>query len=169
MRGQTNVAASAATVLVVAMLILVGVVIYGYFMQATPHDLPYFNESMCTTCSALTQYEFNHWPINNGTSSVLTCTNATGGLVLGSGSVKNATSGFNIIDSRYLNLTTPPLGTDTYANVVCDYYYDAATADQESFWSNATQNGLAGFAIISVIVIVLVAVAIIGIVLLLKG
>jgi hypothetical protein len=167
MKAQASVVASAATVAVVSVLLLVGAVIYGYFMQATPHDLPYFNESLCTTCTPLAQYEFDHYYINNDTT--LTCTNLTGTTKLGSGNVANASTGFNIVGGRYLNLTRPAAWQTTYVNVTCDYYYDAATADQESFWSNATQNGLAGFAVLSVIVIVIVAVAIIGIIVLLKG
>jgi hypothetical protein len=167
MRGQAAVVASASTVIIVAVLILVGSVVFGYFMQATPHDLPYYNESMCTTCSELTLYELDHYYVNNDTR--LTCSNATGELALANGVTLNASTGFNLVEQRYINLTTLPRSNQSYSNVKCDYFQDTATNDQESFWSNASQNSLAGFAIISVIIIVLVAVSIIGIIVLLKG
>lgn len=173
MRGQTSVVATAGTVIVVAVLLVVGAVIYGYFMQSTPHDLPYFKEVMCTTCTPLALYSFGHYPINNDTT--LTCGNASSTTGLTNGRVANATTGYNIVADgsagghRYLNLTTPAAWSDYYQKVQCNYYYNVASNDQETFWSNASQNGLAGFTVLSVMLIVLVATAIIVIIVLLKG
>jgi len=164
-KGQA--VATAGTMVIAAVFILVGVMVYAYTLEATPHDTAYINESICNgTCTNGTNYDFDYQPILNDTT--LTCY-ANGTITMTNGIQNGICLGFDIVDSRgALNITNMS-STCEYQNVSCDYTYDWATADQQTFWTQASNTSFGGFVLISVAAIVLAAVAVVSYVLLLRG
>jgi len=160
MKGQAGPIASVASVVLVAVFVLVGAIVYGYASNATPHDITYSNETICTaTCSPHTIYEMDHWPILN--NSALICYNTSSDILVRGGE-------YNVFNGRYINLTNT--SDVTYQpQINCTYTYDWASAGQQGFYDNTTENAFSAFILTSVIVIVLAAVGILGIVLLIRG
>lgn len=169
MKGQAAIIPAIASLIFIAVFILVGMVVYGYTSEATPHDDLKFNESICTTCVARTLYTLDYYPALNG--STLVCSNASGTTAL-VWDTANTSLGYHLTetDRRYINLTQNGLSASNYENVRCDYTYDWATiTGQDEFWDSTTASSFAGFALVSVALIVIASVAIIGIVLMMRG
>ena len=168
MKGQAAIIPAVASLIFIGVFILVGMVVYGYASEATPHDDLKFNESICTTCIAHTLYELDYYPALNG--STLVCSNATGTAAL-VWDTANTSLGYHMTSNRYINLTQYWNATaSNYANVRCDYTYDWATiTGQDEFWDSSTSSSYAGLALVSVAVIIIASVAIIGVVLMMRG
>ena len=178
MKGQAT-AATVGSIAVVAVLIIVGAMVYGYAAIATPHDYAIKNETLFTgyAPSGATYY-FQFSPVNNGSSAYdntsIQCFNnsGTGYLYNGGG---NDTGRYSLTDRsgdaglRGITLTHDDGNNYRYKDVQCNYVYDFATSDQEAFHGTNVSNTGAGFGLLAVLAIVLAAVAIITIVALLKG
>lgn len=164
-KGQGNVITAIAVIPIAVISLLIGFWVYGSVSDIVPHDKNYRNETLCTSCSLQTSYEFDHYPILNGSS--LTCTNNTGALVLTNG-VANPTgcNGYNIVDHRYLNLTNATSTDCTFLNVKCDYTHDEANANEQGFYDSSTASINSSFTLGSVAPVIFAAVIIIGAVLL---
>lgn len=166
MKAQATVA-SIVTVVVVLITMLLGMTVFSYVADVTPHDQTINNESICTTCvngsNGGTTYTFDYTPVLN--DSTLICYNDSINLMT-NGLAGPTCLGYNIVGLSSINITNTSVDCQT-ENVVCTYTYDWATADEQSFWDNSTDNSFGGFILASIIVIVLAAIAIITIVLLL--
>lgn len=160
-----------STILIIGVMILVGMTVYGYFAQITPHDFPYINETISGTYASGQAYygAFTNKPINNDTT--LVCyngsTSTAANLMTNGGG--NISLRFNIVENTYFNITHTGYSAARYNNIACSYYFDWAANEQQTFWNNATTTSFAGFVLSMVIVIVLAASAIIGYVVLLRG
>ena len=161
MKGETPVAVTGGIILV-AVMVIVGAVTYGYVASVTPHDRLIANESACAAgCTEQSNYSVTYPPLIN--DSTLACYNATGALTRGS----NGNGGINI-NNDGKSIYFPGI-KGSYHSVNCTYTYDWASADQNSFWTNNIDTTGAGFAVMAVAAILLAAVGLITIVVLLKG
>lgn len=175
-KGQTSIMPVAMGIVVAVVLVLIGTFVYALIAQGAPHDTVYLNETLCSgacvngsVSPTAVLYEFDHSPMLNESS--LVCYNASLAIMT-RGDSYGTCLGYNIVENRYLNITnTSGAATSrcSIRDVVCTYTYDWATTDQQSFWNNATSNAFSGFVLLSIVGIVLAAVAIISVVLLLKG
>lgn len=166
--------AAATTIVVTAVMVVIGLTIYGLITNVYPHEKPYFNESLCTTCvngstsGTATTYAFNNIPIFNDSS--LVCHNDS--LAVMTNGVTDITTclGYNVIDNSLLNITNSSNDASCQiSNVVCTYTHDDSNANEEAFYRTNTSVTFAGFDLLSIAVIILAAIAILAIILFLRG
>lgn len=171
-KGQAQAVVPIAAIILIAVFIPVTALIYGYVADATPHDKTYTNESICTTCvngsNGGTTYLFDHVPVINDTT--LVCSNNTGATAMVNGVASGTCLGYNVLNDGTVNITNTsgPNGCEI-SNMRCTYTHNWASDDQENFWDSTTDTTWSGFALISVLVIVIASVVIIGFVMLFKG
>ena len=179
MKGQAQILAGIATVIFIAVMVLVGSLVFAYVADITPHDRTIHNESICgTTCingstsGTARTYQFDYIPVlddatmicyNNSANKTLTniMTNAGAGAVCGEYDIEN-NNAINISN------TSAPNGCNV-TGVECTYTYNWANANEQAFFNTNTTNTYAAFVLAAVLVIVLAAVVIVGIVLLMRG
>jgi len=158
-------------VVVAALMVLIGTMVYAYVADTTPHDQKFVNESICTTnCAQNVLYPLANVPITDTASDLVCYVNVSSGAT--SVLAASTTNGYQNIGSKYINLTNSsaaPTGDYTYRNVSCSYTYDWASADQETFYGTATSNAFSGMIMASIIVVVLATVAILGLVMFLRN
>jgi len=166
-RGQSSIMMMTGNVILIAVMVLIGLVVYGYVADVTPHDVDYTNESICTTCvngtNGGTTYTFDNTPVYNDTS--ISCSNASGTTAMTNGVEDGTCLGFNVDTDGTINITnTSAENACQILNMECDYTYDWATDDEDSFWGTTTSQSFSGFIIAGIIAIVLAAVAIVSII-----
>ena len=169
MKGQAAIIPAVASLIFIGVFILVGMVVYGYASEATPHDDLKFNESLIAGIGVNnTLYEFDYYPVINST---VVCSNASGAVAMTNGIVDETCLGYNVVSLRYLNFTNSTAADNCQiSDVKCDYTYDWATiTGQDEFWDSTTASSFAGFTLVSVAVIIIAYVAVISIVLLMRG
>ncbi len=167
MKGQAQILGAASVVVVVVSMTLIGLLVYGLISNVYPHDQLINNETRCTTCDNETLYRFTNTPILN--DSTLICFNDSADLMT-NGVVEQTCLGYNIVGLKDLNITNTS-STDfcQISNVVCTYTFDEANTNEQSFYNNNTDITFSGFTLLSIAGIILAAVAIVLLVLLLKG
>lgn len=168
MKGQAQIFAAGATVIVVLAMTLIGLTIYGLVSDTYPHDHLVFNETICTTCVNGTGYTFDYPPVINDTTMV--CYNNSVNLMT-HGTNDPTCLGYNILTSNtILNITnTSTVNNCQISDLVCTYTYDEANTLEQSFFDNNTSVTFSGFGLLSIAGIVLAAIAIVILVLFLRG
>ena len=169
MKGQAQIFAAGAVVVVVLAMTLIGLTIYGLVSNVYPHDQTITNETLCTTCTpGTTLYRFDNIPILNDTD--LICFNDSSDVMTNGGlTSENESLGYNIAGSTDINLTHTGDVSEYYTDVVCTYTFDEANSNEQSFFDSNTSVTFSGFGLLSIAGIILAAVAILTIILFLRG
>ena len=152
MKGQAEVIAGISSVVFLATFILVGMVVYGYTAEVTPHDDLKYNETLAASPTLGAAYTLDHTPILLDTT--LEVWNSTHYLLTKGATYNVTTAG---VICLYANCTNCD-GETIYVS----YTYDWSTiTGQTEFWSSTTETSYAGFALVSIGVIVIASVVII--------
>ena len=167
MKGQAQIFAAAAVVTVVVAMTLIGLTIYSLVADVYPHDQIIRDETICSTCANSTLYTFDFPPVLNDTTMV--CLN--GSIDAMTNGVTDGTClGYNILAGSKLNITNSSVANGcTISGLVCNYTFDEANANEQAFFTNNQSVTFSGFTLLSIAGIILAAVAIVMLVLFLRG
>lgn len=161
MKGQSLDLNLLITAVVASALIGVGIIIFAYVADQTPHDESIVNETVCTTCTSGSTNVLDNVPALN--DSTLICHNLSGttaALMTNGGNIESLCLSYTLIDGTYINLTNSSTECDL-GNVMCSYTYDRATDNENNYWNSAMRNTSSGFTLTAIMIIVLAAVFVI--------
>ena len=166
MKGQAeNISGSIAAIIVVSIFVIVGALVYGYVADVVPHDEWYSGELLCIgngtaigVCNVTAGISIDNTPIQNG-SEVVYISNSSATLTAG--------TDYNVVTTSTINITNGSI--DAAEDwVYINYYEDVVSDVRQSSWTSVNATSYSGFGLLSVAIIVMAAVAIVGLVFLIR-
>lgn len=171
LKGQgLPISATVVTVILFAVMIMVGWQIFGTIANVTPHDQLYYNETVCsntaTACPQTTLLVPAHVPVLNDSTLIchanVTLAATPGGLLMtNTGNVASPCLSYTTYDNgAKLNLTNGSTTCDL-REIRCTYTHDNANTYQQNYFDTILANAGGGWVLLAVAVIIFAAIGVI--------